>query len=116
PPDPWLWFWLKNLGLMLPLAVLGLFGPGLFARESRRFLFALMPAFVVANLFIFQPWDWDNTKILTFWYLGISILCAALLVRTWRGWTSPVPRIAVGVALASLLLSGALLNLNQLLG
>ncbi|HTM57307.1 MAG TPA: hypothetical protein VL123_02710 [Candidatus Udaeobacter sp.] len=115
-PDPWGWFWLKNLGLILPLAVAGLAWPGLFTRDSRRVLFALMPAFLIANLFIFQPWDWDNTKILTLWYLGISILCGAALAALWRRWAGAVPRIALGVALASMVLSGLLLNLDEMMG
>jgi hypothetical protein len=115
-PDPWIWFWLKNLGLIAPLAVGGLLWPAALPGASRRFLIGLMPAFLIANLFLFQPWDWDNTKILTFWYLGISILCAAALVRMWRKWTGPVARLALAALFASMVLSGALLDLNQLIG
>src|SRR5207249_11640598 len=54
-PDHWVWFWLKNPGWIPPFALAGPVWRGLFRRHSRRLLVALMPAFVVANLLIFQP-------------------------------------------------------------
>jgi hypothetical protein len=33
------------------------------------------------NLFVFQPWEWDNTKFFIFWALFGSMLVAALVVR-----------------------------------
>jgi hypothetical protein len=115
-PDPWPWFWLKNLGLFLPLGVVGLLWRDAWPASSRRFLLALMPAFAAANLLLFQPWAWDNTKALTYWYFAICILSAMVLVRVWRTWRAPVARLAVTAALGSMLLSGLLIELNQLMG
>jgi hypothetical protein len=113
PPDPWLWFWLKNAGLFIPLLLLAVFDREALPKHSRRFLLALMPLFAIANIFVFQPWDWDNTKILLYWYLGGCILVAAMLARAW---TTNLARAAVVLAVLSITLSGILANLNQLLG
>jgi hypothetical protein len=115
PPDPWLWFWLKNLGLILPLLLFALFRADLFDRVSRRFLFALMPLFVFANLIVFQPWDWDNTKVLMYWFLGTCLFVSALLTRAWREGGA-LARGAIIAAVLSMTLSGLLANLNQALG
>src|SRR6185503_669945 len=101
-PDPWPWFWLKNLGLFLPLAIVGFAWRRVVSGHARRFLLALMPAFVLANLFLFQPWDWDNTKILTLWFFAIAMLAAAVLVELWQTWRTPLVRLAVAVAIATL--------------
>ncbi len=116
-PDNWLWFWWKNLGFFVPLLVAGFFVRDLFTPVSRRFLWAFMPIFVVANLFVFQPDPWDNTKLLTYWFLAGSIVVGAVLTKLWRLALSLPLQVAVRVAVValttSLVLSGLLLNLNQ---
>jgi hypothetical protein len=96
-------FWVANTGVAVPLCaavVLGVlaarFG-GRVGRAGRR-LTALFPAdllavalpfmavFAVANLVVFQSWDWDNTKLLAYWYLGFALLVGALVTRWWRRW------------------------------
>jgi len=79
-----------------------------------------MPLFPIANLVVFQPWDWDNTKLLLYWFVAASILVAALLSAAWRAAGgrpgAAVVRGLVGVAVASLLLTGGLIHLNQIQG
>lgn len=114
-PDPWWFFWLKNLGAFVPLLLWSLVDPEVVPRPGARFLWAFMPVFVVANLVVFQPWDWDNTKVLLFWYLAGSVLVAANLARTWRAEGLAV-RVATALVIASMLLSGVLVHLDQALG
>src|SRR5262249_17922993 len=83
PPRPCVWVWLTHLRRFLPLLILSLSAEGLLSPRARRFLLAFQPLFVLSNLFVFQPWDWDNTKILVWWYLASSILVAALLAGAW---------------------------------
>ncbi|HUF17792.1 MAG TPA: hypothetical protein VMS12_07095 [Thermoanaerobaculia bacterium] len=115
-PDSWVWFWLKNLGLFLPLLVIAMFRRDLMNEKSRRFLFAFTALFIAANLFVFQPWDWDNTKILIFWFLSASICVAALMVDTWRRFPSATVRFLISLVVMTMIGSGLLANLNQLLG
>ena len=115
-PDPWWWFWLKNLGLFIPLGLLALGARRLLPPRSHRALLAFMPIFVVANLFAFQPWDWDNHKILIYFFLALTILVAALLVRAWRSSRLIVVRLLLVGVVVTMTLGPALENLDQLEG
>jgi hypothetical protein len=115
-PDPWWWFWLKNLGLFIPLAVIGLATARVVPPRSNRVLLALMPIFVIANLAVFQPWDWDDHKILIYWFLGVAIVVGALLFQVWRRYRSVAVRFLVVLAVASMVAAPVLENLDQLEG
>jgi hypothetical protein len=115
-PDPWWWFWLKNLGLFIPLGLLAIFAGRILPPRAHRALLAFMPIFVVANTFAFQPWDWDNHKILIYFFLALTILVAALLVRAWRSSRSATVRLLLVGVVMTLTLGPALENLDQLEG
>lgn len=115
-PDAWLWFWLKNLGAFLPLLLVALTQPDILPARVWRFLWGFMPVFALANLVVFQPWDWDNHKVLVYWFLAVSILVAALLMQTWRRQRSVVVRGLLVIVVLTMTLSGLLINLHQLLG
>jgi hypothetical protein len=67
--------------------------------------------FAACNLVVFQSWNWDNTKLLVFWYLVIGLLIGALAASWWRGvW----PRVAAIVLVAPVLLTGTLVVLRLL--
>jgi len=72
------WFWLKNLGIFAPIYIFSLVW--LF---KRRLLFVLhLPfafIFIICNLLIFQPWSFDNSKLLIYWYFSASIVVAYFL-------------------------------------
>lgn len=122
PPafDAWPVFWLKNLGLFGPLLILALGSPLLGIRivppRAFRLLLAFQAVFVAGNVFVFQPWDWDNHKILTIWFLSVAVLVAALLVWAWRRWRGPLVRIGLGLVVASLVASPVLEHLSMLEG
>lgn len=78
----WLWFWVKNLSLFLPVLVIAQVWRGVVPNRFRARFLPLWLWFVVPNLFVLQPWEWDNTKFFVFWALFGSMLVAALLVRT----------------------------------
>jgi hypothetical protein len=115
PPDGWVWFWAKNAGPFWPLLVIGLGRQALCPPAVRRFLLAFMAVFVLANLLVFQPWDWDNTKVLVYWFLATCILAALVIAQAWSG-TRLAGRIGLGALLGVLVASGVLENLDQLLG
>jgi hypothetical protein len=115
-PDPWWWFWLKNLGLFIPLGLIGLASRRILPPRSMRVVLALMVIFVAANVAAFQPWDWDNHKILVYWFLGLSIVVAALLVRVWQRHRMVAVRFLAATAVATMVLAPVLENLDQLEG
>jgi hypothetical protein len=115
-PDPWLWFWLKNLGLFIPLLFVAFAVRDLLEPVARRMLLAFMPVFVIANVVVFQPWPWDNTKVLLYWFAAVCIFVAALLVRTLRKYRDPVVWLMVSIAVVTMVLSGVLENVQQATG
>jgi hypothetical protein len=107
------WFWLTNLGLFIPLLLLALVDRTSLAPPARRFLWAFMPIFVVANVVSLSPiGPWDNLKVLIYWFLAVCILVAALLVRTWQEQRAALVRALLLGCVASLLLSGLLMHLH----
>jgi hypothetical protein len=115
-PDNWLWFWLKNLGWFLPLLGFALTDRQLLPQLPKRFLWAFMPIFAITNLIVFRPWDWDNTKFLMYWFLAVCIIVAALVAKIWQQHPGLVIRGLITAVVLSMVLSGLLVNLNQLLG
>lgn len=121
--SPQYWgFWISNTGVAVPLCVLLLVAVALAGRSGRaggvaRRVTAVFPTdllrvalpfvavFVVANVVVFQSWDWDNTKLFAYWYLGVALLLGTLIVRWWRGWWRGVAAFAVAT---SVLLTGVL--------
>ena len=73
-----LWFWVKNLGFSLGLALVGM---KLASKKLKRFSLPFWGLFLIANFWIFQPWEWDNTKIFTHWYLMACLLGAVVVIK-----------------------------------
>lgn len=80
----WLWFWFKNW-LFTPL--LGFAGLILLIRRSighqtwaHFFIWSpFIMLFILANLFLFQPFAWDNTKLIVWSSIGVAGLSAVFL-------------------------------------
>jgi hypothetical protein len=108
----WLGFWLSNTGVFCLLALLVVWlalVPDRLGRQVRdlrlvRFAAPFWCIFLIANVIVTQPWNWDNTKLLSYWYLGAAIPVAWLLTSGRRLWS----RALAGVALATLILAGVL--------
>lgn len=66
-------YWFKNSFLLIPIAVLGYF---VLLRNLRSFFVPSFFVFLLANIISFQPWVWDNIKLLAWALLFFSILCA----------------------------------------
>jgi len=100
------WFWIKNTGLFIPLLLVALLSPLALRGRARLLIAPFSLVFLAANLVKFQPWDWDNSKLLVFWYLASAVAVGALLVRLWR--SHPVGAIGAAGMWLSLVLSGGL--------
>ncbi len=91
--ENWGWWWLKNWGLTPMLAVIGS-GYWIFRRQTGRRSRAVWIApfwilFLALNLILFQPFSWDNTKLLVWTSLGFSGLAAYGLNHWWLRWKKP---------------------------
>jgi hypothetical protein len=62
--------------------------------------------FLVSNSAKLAPWEWDNIKILIYWFAGTLPLMSLALAWGWK--QNKVMRIATGICFAALILSGSL--------
>lgn len=74
----WFVFWWINWGIFPWLALGGFW---LLRRRQKLFVVPFGGLFVLSNLVLFQPHDWDNTKIFTWIFLIGSGLVAVFLVK-----------------------------------
>lgn len=97
----WLWFWFLNLGIFLPLA---LAGTRLVRGSTRILVRGAWCIFLLANVILFQPYTWDNSKLFT-WVFLILTIPVMLQLRAW--WNA---RWYLGVFLlfVSMILSSSL--------
>ncbi len=74
-----LWFWFKNLGLFGPMLIASLVW--LYQKNRSLFIYYLpfLAVFILTNIFIFQPWDFDNSKLLVYWFFPSCIVVAYFL-------------------------------------
>ncbi len=107
------WFWIKNTGILIPLLAVGAYltnfprgrkavkneesektkGKGqkamdssLIPHSSSLLLFYLPFAFLflVSNVAKLAPWEWDNIKVLIYWYVGSLPFVAYALSWMWQ--------------------------------
>lgn len=93
----------KNYGFILPLAAYAFYK---FELWKAPFLVAGAILFSLVYLMQFQPWIWDNTKILTWAYL-IVLVPALILLKSWWDKNLAKQIVTVGLIIISVA-SGAI--------
>lgn len=81
------WFWIKNMGLEFFFTFFG--GIYFFFKEPKQsflktMFVAMVILFIICNFIIFQPYDYDNTKLMLYTHLCFSIITALLLLKIWK--------------------------------
>jgi len=121
-------FYARNLGLFIPLLVAGIYfalagesenkdaetpgrGEAEKIEKGRRkklliFYIPFLLCFVIPNVVRLAPWEWDNIKVLIYWFVGSVPFVALFLARLWE--EKGIFRIASSVFLVGLILAGAL--------
>jgi len=91
----WLTMWWEIWGVMIPLALMGI---GLARKRLpmlvQGFLLSGFVIFALANIILFQPIHWDNSKLFMWVYFFLSPLAVLFLQDMWRNKTYG-PRIMV---------------------
>ena len=130
------WFWIKNTGIVIPMVIAAICiifstqrrrdaeeevksqkskvkaeerSPAPLSTLHSPLLLFYIPfafLFVISNLAKFAPWEWDNIKILIYWYVGSLPLIAYAIVWFWE--RNLAMKIAAGVCFAALILAGSL--------
>ncbi|OGD85580.1 hypothetical protein A2164_04155 [Candidatus Curtissbacteria bacterium RBG_13_35_7] len=80
--ENFIWFWIKNTGLMIPLILIL---PLVIKKERLlsllKFYAPFAIVFIIANLIIFQPLEYDNSKLFNYWYIFSAPLVATVIVK-----------------------------------
>ena len=100
------WFWAKNIGLPLLAMICALLE---WKNRDRMEFVGAACIFVVAELVLFQPLDYDNNKLFYIWYLLILPAAGSACVGVWRRLRGTRSRaLLAALFLAGSTLSGAL--------
>ena len=105
--DGYFWFWVKNAGLPFILMLLA-------CLEARRrgyldIVLGMAGIFIVAELILFQPNEYDNNKLFYIWYMFAVILAAdygSIIMQRLKGLRGRYVLCALFMAVS--MLSGAL--------
>lgn len=81
--DESIWFWIKNVGPMFLMVILA--GLNTKEQENRAFSAGSLLLFLLADLILFQPLDYDNNKLFCLAYLAILPLGAAFSCTLYDG-------------------------------
>jgi hypothetical protein len=95
----WLLFWLRNLGVPAILVI----PAWLVASKSlRRFYLPFLVLLISSLLVVVSPNDYDNLKLMAYWYAGTCVVIAGMLLRLARTRSGLVCSvIAVLICIAS---------------
>jgi hypothetical protein len=104
-PD-FVWFWLKNTSLLIPLIIAGHFLNRWIPTRFATWFAPMWLWFAVPSVIVLQPWDWDNTKFFIFFALLGSIVAGAVLASLFR--RGPLGPVVAAVMLVVMVLSGGL--------
>ena len=99
-----IWFWFKNVGLAWLVIIAAFKG---LNKKLKLFSIPFWLVFILANLWLFQPYDWDNSKLFDHWYLIMAVMMAMVINRLFekKNWLVKI----VGVmGLIGIVLSGTL--------
>ena len=117
------WFWIKNTGLVIPMLIAGVYI--VFSTQRRKdaekekikdqrskisplllFYLPFIFLFIVSNTAKLAPWEWDNIKILIYWFVGSLPLIAFALAWLWE--RKGLFRVIAATCFVVLILAGAL--------
>ncbi|HEY5033602.1 MAG TPA: hypothetical protein VIJ30_00595, partial [Candidatus Dormibacteraeota bacterium] len=82
--DFWPWFWIKNTSVFIPLLIAAQFARRWFPTGFGKWFAPMWLWFLVPNVIVLQPWDWDNTKFFIFWALLGSVMVGGLLAGLFK--------------------------------
>ncbi len=108
--DPFLWFWIKNWGIVF-LALIPAFLNA--ERGMKRFMLAGLVVFIIADLFQFQPLDYDNNKIFFVAYMIAVVAAAEFFVRIYERMNEIKGREVMAVMVGICLFTSGILTIGR---
>lgn len=108
--DNWLWFWIKNMGVMfvaLPLAYIS-------ARPRvRKAAWGGLLIFVAAELILFQPNNYDNNKLYYIWYALGCIAVADFFSEIYQRMAGMWARYVLAVIIIIVVTLSGLMSISR---
>ena len=75
------WFWIKNIGLVIIL----LFPAILAAKKRMLYIYSgALAIFVISNLILFQPNEYDNNKLFYIWFIFTIIIVTEYIFTIYK--------------------------------
>jgi hypothetical protein len=87
------WFYLKNAGIFIPILLGTLIFSKSLSLSQKKFAIPFIIIFLIANIIQFAPWDWDNVKVLIYFYIGSTPFVAYGLASLWEKTYKVIPII-----------------------
>lgn len=111
--DTWLWFWVKNVGIVLILLPVAF----LHADRKKKIMYSgALLIFIVSEFIVFQPNTYDNIKLFFIWYVYTVILVADLLTDCFAKLKGIRGRSVIAVILIFVMtVSGALTIVREVI-
>lgn len=103
-----LWFWLVNTGVFIPLLLIALWKRNVIQQKLLLFYLPFLFCFIIPNFVKLAPWEWDNMKVIAYWYIFSTVPVALLLDFLWR--KGFVYKLLTIVLFISMTLAGTLDN------
>jgi hypothetical protein len=91
--DNFILFYAKNFGLFIPLLLIGFLFRFFIKKDEEttansfsylKYYLPFLFIFLVSNLFKLAPWEWDNIKVLVYWFIGSIPFVALVLANLWQ--------------------------------
>ena len=107
--DPFLWFWIKNWGVIFLAAIPAFMNAD---KDIKKLMISAFAVFVVADLVLFQPLEYDNNKLFFVAYMIAIAAVANFLVYAYEQMKNIKGRqviafvVAVGLFLSGILTIG----------
>lgn len=96
-------YWMYNLGLILPLSIVGFV---MSSKKQRIFFLPFITLFIVGNVFQFSPEISANHKFFNLFVIGANMFVAQAMIQVWQKNT--VGKLFIGAIFPFLILSGVI--------
>ena len=108
--DNWLWFWVKNVGIVFILLIPAFVSA---SKKLKAMYSAGLFIFVVTEFVKFQTFAYDNNKLYLMWYAFSTLIVADLLVNCYRKLEGIKGRSVIAVILLIIATNAAILTMGR---
>ncbi len=108
--DNWLWFWVKNVGLVFILLLPAFIS---VSKKLKLMYSAGLLIFVVTEFVKFQTFAYDNNKLYLMWYAFSTLIVADFLVECYHKLEGVRGRAVIAVILLVIATNAAVLTMGR---